>query len=451
VLRNRRRLDALISRGALTEFVVVVDLSEPGPEGGEFGRARPPPPTEHHLGLSRIVAIVVIGILLAATLVTGILPGGPCGSPSTCVLGSIDAGSGPGDMVYDNGSGHLFVLNNGPGLPDSSVWGVTVINGSTDTVVGFYHTWQRANYLAYDPRNGDLYITSFLFDDIYVLNATNGANVTWISTPLTQMFGGPGAVAYDPVTGFIVSIAPPFVLLIDGSTNQIISERNLDVGSYPMAVNSRSGQIYVTTAVSPFSFNLTVLNGFTGTVEWSVQLNGTPHTISYDALHGRIYVAEEIENFGGEPQFSGTLAALDAAGRRFLSSVPVGDEPFGIAVDNSNRNIYVSSYYSNNVSIVNGTTGRPTGAVPVDPGPSSLVYDGRNRCLYALFYTHFGSGGRAGTGGDGYVSVIAPPGAVCPAPPTSWSPPLWTITLAGALLLTAVVVLSAAFRRRPWR
>jgi YVTN family beta-propeller protein len=334
---------------------------------------------------------------------------------TTCNLGDIDAGWGPVDVAYDNSSGHILVLDYGPSSSPVP-WGVTVINGSTDTVQGFLHLSQRPAEMAYDSRNGDLYITSFAFDTIYVLNATTGANVTWISTPEKGLFSGPDAIVYDPVSGYVVALDPPNALVIDPGTNTLVQNVDRGIGSYPVGVNPVTGQVYVTTSVQDqFDFNLTVLNGSSFAVESSLQLNGTPQSIVFDPSSDRVYVAVTLFGFGVGNLYNGSLLALGGSGTHVLASARIGNEPDEIAVDSSNQNLYVTNTYSGNISIINGTTGQPSGSVPVDPSPWSIAYDGRNRCLYTLFYTSSGSNPET----DGYLSVIAPPGSDCVAPPSS--------------------------------
>jgi len=392
-----------------------------------------------------MLAIFVVAILVASALVTLVYQTSPRPKTcTTCVLGDIDAGWGPVDVAYDNSSGHIFVLDYGPSLSPVP-WGVTVINGSTDTVQGFLHLSQRGSDMAYDSRTGDLYITSFAFDTIYVLNATTGANVSWIPTPGQGLFSGPEAIAYDPVSGYVVALDPPNALVIDPSTNTLVRTVDLGIGSYPVAVNSVTGQLYVTTSVQEeLDFNVTTLNGSSFEVESSFELNGTPETIGFDPSSDRVYVAVTSGLLGGEYGYNGSLLALDGSGVHLLTSTRIGDGPNGIAVDGSDQDLYITNAANNNLSVVNGTTGQTTGSVPVDPNPGSVVYDGRNRCLYTLFYTTFGSDPET----DGYVSVISPPGSDCVAP-TSSGTPFWVApAVLGGLATVIAIALIWVPRRR---
>ncbi len=417
----------------------------PGPSGQtppKFGRVGAPRTGSSGLTRPRVLGIIVVAILVGSAFVVLVLQTSP--QPKTCTtcnLGDIDAGYGPVDMAYDNSSGRIFVLDSGPG--GFTAWGVTVINGTSDSVAGFIHSGGRPGFsidaLAYDPRNGDLYTPHSCYDGIFVLNAATGENVTYINTPTTGLCNGPETIAYDPVSGYVVALAPPNLTVIDPATNTVVRTINLGIGSYPLGINPVTGQVYVTTSVDEdYLFNLTVLNGSSFSVESSIQLNGSPRSMAFDPMTGRIYVAVELFGFGAGVLYNnGSLLVLNGAGTRVLASAPIGSEPDEIAVDASNRNLYVTNTYSSNVSIINGTTNNPSGSVPVDPDPWSIVYDARNGCLYTLFYTHFSA---SGSGGDGYLTVLAPPGSSCPAIPTG-NAPAWAVP--AVLGLLAIVVAAA--------
>jgi DNA-binding beta-propeller fold protein YncE len=423
------------------------DQSEPGPLeensrkyrrfGASIRGGRP--------SLGQALGIALVGALVASAILSVVYQTTPqpvnC---TTCKLGDIDAGYGAVDALYDNASGSIFVLDSGPGAPGSAAWGVTVINGTSESVARFLHISGRPGYsFAYDPRNGNLYATSECDDGIYVINAASGANVSWIATPSTPICEGPQSIAYDPVSGYVVALDPPTVLVIDPSNNTLVRTADLGVEPFLLGVNSVTGQVYVaTSAEQVFAFNLTVLYGSNFTVESSLQLTGIMPAEIFDPLNDRVYVASSLPPLGTEDAYNGTLTVLNGNGTHVLASERVGDFPYAAAVDDSNQNLYITNYYSSNISIVNGTTNLPAGSLPVGSNPSSIVYDGRNRCLYALFYSSSSE-----DQGDGYLTVIAPPGSDCATPP---NPGIWTAPaiLVGLAVLLALLLTWGARRTR---
>lgn len=409
------------------------------PRRGESTRKRPARPQPIRL----FSVVLVVGMVVGSALVVGTDLSAPRGTPCrTCVLGDIDAGWGPTALAYDSANGHLLVADAGPGGPPA--WGVTIVNGSADRVLGHVSTLLRPGAVAYDPRNGDIYLAGWVgyTDNITVLNDTTGEVVTVIPTVTTVPWGGPYQLAYDPVNGVIdvLDSSPESLVMINGSTNRVSSEYNLPEGfpaglSSPITVNPVNGEIYVATRIlSPVQFNLTAINGWNGSVESSVQLNGTPEAFAFDAASQRLYVATSENGF---PAFNnGSVIILNGTGAQVLGSFPVGIDPVAVSIDSSDDAIYVANSYSNNITVVNATNDRSAGSIGIDPDPETLVYDGANRCLYVLYYVPFGGSG------DGYVSVIAPPGSACPALPSGPSAFPWgeVAVIAGVLLVLTILV-----------
>lgn len=57
-------------------------------------------------------------------------------------------------------------------------------------------------------------------------------------------------------------------------------------------------------------------------------------------------------------------------------------EPFGIAFDAANNNVYVANYESNTVSVINSRSNRITHAIPVGANPNQVAYDPANQEIY---------------------------------------------------------------------
>ncbi len=85
-------------------------------------------------GLQLVLAVGVV-LLLAVSIEALANPPSSAPPPCTnCVVGTIPTGSGSGSagsgIAFDSANGLLFVSSS-----DVESWGMTVINGTTDTVV----------------------------------------------------------------------------------------------------------------------------------------------------------------------------------------------------------------------------------------------------------------------------------------------------------------------------
>src|SRR5467141_4059565 len=57
-------------------------------------------------------------------------------------------------------------------------------------------------------------------------------------------------------------------------------------------------------------------------------------------------------------------------------------EPFGIAFDPANNNVYVANYETNTVSGIDSKSNRITHAIPVGTNPNQVAYDPANQEIY---------------------------------------------------------------------
>jgi YVTN family beta-propeller protein len=76
-------------------------------------------------------------------------------------------GSSPFGIAYNSANNNTYVSNRGSST-------VSVISGSTDSVIANILVGRQPVWIAYAPPNNKLYVTNFGSDDVYVINgATN--------------------------------------------------------------------------------------------------------------------------------------------------------------------------------------------------------------------------------------------------------------------------------------
>jgi YVTN family beta-propeller protein len=386
--------------------------------------------------------ILVVGICLLLAVSAEALANPPNTTPppcTNCVVGTIPTGSGSGalgsDIAYDSANGLLYVSSS-----DLDSWGVTVINGSTDTIVRTIPDSGRPIALAYDARNGDIYVANWAGNNVTIIDGMTDEVVGSIPLPPQQYNIGPSQIVYDPFNGFLDLVEvplsnPPAIEIIDGSTNQIVASLNFSVNEDAIATNPVNGEIYAASGgTEEFDFNLDVLNGSTGSLISSLPLNGTAASILYDTGNGQVYV---VASGFGFPDFSnGTVTEVNSAASRIEGVWPAGQNSLGIAYDDSNANLYVTNYYSANVSILNTSARSVAGSISTEWNPGPIVYDAANRCLYTVHL-------------EGLVSILAPPGSSCPAIPVpAFNGPLVLSVSGLAGLVLAAGVFVALMARR---
>jgi YVTN family beta-propeller protein len=124
-----------------------------------------------------------------------------------------------------------------------------------------------------------------------------------------------------------------------------------------------------------------------------------PYGIAFDSSNGNLYVAN-----------SGSTIVSVISGKTNTvigNPIPAGTGPAGIAFDSSNGNLYVTNFANfvigaGTVSVISGSSNTVIGnPIPVGTGPLDIAFDSSNGNLYV---TNFGSS--SGQGGS-TVSVIS--------------------------------------------
>ncbi len=160
--------------------------------------------------------------------------------------------------------------------------------------------------VAYDPRNGNLYVSSGAGGSVMVVNATTGAYIATIANPGAGVVGQILPVTFDPLNGLIyVSNTGTWgsfgdsLTVINGTTNTVVGTVPTGLGPAGVAVDTRNGTLYVADsytyqAALGWSY-LTLINGTTNQPEGTVNTTwgcAGPWALAYDDRNGYVYVAQ---------------------------------------------------------------------------------------------------------------------------------------------------------------
>ena len=176
----------------------------------------------------------------------------------------------------------------------------------------------------------------------------------------------------------IVAVSIVLLFLVYGFSVMVYgsgSEKSISSGD-------KSGNISITNSrIAPVnnSSNITVIANI------SVGLG--PTGVAYDSSNGYVYVTN---------YYSNNVSVINGATNTVIASIAVGSYPDAVAYDPSNGYIYVANYgpNSNSVSVINGATNTVIATIPVGVWPVGVAYDSSNGYVYVTNY------------GLDYVSVI---------------------------------------------
>ena len=86
--------------------------------------------------------------------------------------------------------------------------------------------------------------------------------------------------------------------------------------------------------------------------------------------------------------FSSEIGIANAQGYSVIATVPVGNDPFGVAINPANGLVYVANSDSGTVSVINPATNTVVATIPVGDSPVGVAINPTNGLVYV---TNFGS------------------------------------------------------------
>ena len=164
----------------------------------------------------------------------------PAGSTSRWSLTNTPVGTSPVGVLFDGT--HIWVANENSN-------DVYKILAATGAVLQVYPAGHGAQYLAYDPVRGNVWITNPGDGTVTVINASSGAVVTYPAG------NSPDGIAFDGtsiwITNQVYTGAPPFPMSTVCTVTQLrASDGSLvathQVGERPQWVTAGGGYLWVT-------------------------------------------------------------------------------------------------------------------------------------------------------------------------------------------------------------
>jgi YVTN family beta-propeller protein len=217
-----------------------------------------------------------------------------------------------------------------------------------------------------------------------MIGGINGGEQLWFELRyLTQTASGSYPVSFEesglpPGTEWNVtfngtthtSMAPVLTLsVMNGSFNYTVAAASGYQPEPPSGMTVVAGG----AVVEPISFV-----AFSGEVS---VVGSAPSAVALDTRDGLVYVA----NLG-----SNNLTVVNAStGAPFLTSIPVGSQPDALLFDPVNDEVYVANEGSNTLSAIAGHNGSLLGTIDVGAAPDGLALDPTDG---TLFVANYGSG-----------------------------------------------------------
>ena len=115
----------------------------------------------------------------------------------------------------------------------------------------------------------------------------------------------------------------------------------------------------------------------------SIPVGQYPWGVAVDGANGQVYVSDST--CATLCSANGYVSAIDGSTNKVVATVQVGQYPNGLTVDGANGQVYVVDSNSNKLSVINASTDTLSGSVPLSPAgqlPTGIAVDPANGYLY---------------------------------------------------------------------
>ena len=242
---------------------------------------------------------------------------------------------------------------------------IIVIDGSNNLVIDNIEFKDNPiiTAITVNPNNNMIYLAGFITKTVLgngvnigfvsIIDGTNNQHKETITMPLHTITD----IAVNPVTNKIYVVSTKLIIrkktinvivsVIDGTNNRAIDRITLNEGSLGLiAVNPNSNTVYVTDFISE---SIIVINGSNNQVIDAVEIKSDRfitiiRDIAVNPSTNNVYVLTFLEN---------KATVISGLTNRIIGQIPVGDNPFRIAIDKLNSLVYVSNDDSGDITVIN--------------------------------------------------------------------------------------------------
>ncbi len=323
--------------------------------------------------------------------------------PSTGkIVAYVPAGVDPRAVWVDPNTGYGYIANFGP-PPAGHVDNLTVFNARTFVATGSIPVGVEPFTLTYDPANGYLYVGNGGTagnGNVTVINPATNATVTNIALPGLP----PGAAMYDPTTGdlyFVGQVAGElYGAVYTVASNTLVGETDLAFDQpFGAAYDALTGLIYIEDTNGP-TFVIQEWDPGSQSAVGSINLYHDSLYLASDPVNGLLYAPQPYNETNGGYDANVVTEVNVTSGA--LVNLTVGQRPFGIAVDASSGEAFVSNYDSGSVVFIDPGTRISSSTYTVTfqtvPTSCSITFNG-------VLYTN---GQQAAGVAAGSYSLVAP-------------------------------------------
>lgn len=133
------------------------------------------------------------------------------------------------------------------------------------------------------------------------------------------------------------------LVMIDATNGRPVQMMPLSFTPVVMALDIRAERVYIAGPKNTANDVLSIVDARDGVMLRPIVLPANVHSIAMDALHGHVYIGSAGD---GETQSSGSVSILNVTSGRRERSLPLGGDPWGLALDARTNHLVVGLYTS---------------------------------------------------------------------------------------------------------
>lgn len=288
-------------------------------------------------------------------------------------IGSIQVGSHPYGVIYNNINGNIYVANY-----DSN--SVSVIDPTTNQVIANIPVEQNPRQIVLNTDNGNLYVINTGSSSVSVIDPTTNQVIATI--PVNDR---PTGGVYNPESETILignkgnSTVENTMTIIDAATNEAIDNGGAGYWPWSMVFNPINEDIYVTNRNTE---SVTVIDGDSNEEEENIPVGSDPMGIAVNPDTEKIYITH---NKGIN---AGTVSVLDAETNEIIGTISLGNHtrPLAVTINPNNNTVYVTDQAENGIFVIDGVTDSLIGNMSTSTDPVGATFYPENEALYITDY-----------------------------------------------------------------
>jgi YVTN family beta-propeller protein len=195
----------------------------------------------------------------------------------------IPVGYMPQALAATPDGSQVWVVDSGPQTSTSTLWGISIIDTSSNTVTRHFNLVGDPTDVAFSPNGQDAYVTTS--NGLYIYSVATAKQVGFIAG-----LGSPKSVTVSPdgSSVYVTETSANKLATISTATNQVVRTTRVGQEPWQAVVSADGSTVYV---VNPDSDSISVVNAASGKVENSYEVAGVPDTLGLTPDGKQLWVA----------------------------------------------------------------------------------------------------------------------------------------------------------------